>query len=278
MSFDFRDFETLCKDQHVRLHESITNAGTGGASKLRWTYEPTSMFAAVDAAAMLAHSDICERLATKPVTLDEAHTKSTLSQTLAHIVNFGFARIEAQIEDYGFAGGLVPIETCDEAEPRFQETLEGLKTQLRDRPPRMRPSGAQIITERGKPIILRKGGGVESGLTLEQVTIRGIKYPAGSIVNMRLNRDRNTTDIHAPVVADEHVEVIDADEVDAVRFVRLSMAALSSEELAELRKLQSPKVEPTGLKLRLSAARRVTAALVEQPQNRPREYALPLSI
>lgn len=226
----FSAFQQVCQEQDVAVHPDIIKAGLKGHAKDPHTYTPGAYFAAVAACAEIHIGTNTRELADKTIDLNNSgHPELQdflASRTLASIIN----------NSVEYAGGLpwdqtytceqgTSLEACFFAEGSFCSTFAQMQKPGRKSTAESGTVGYQIITgENDRPIAVRKAKGICSTLSLVDISVNGITYPAGSLFKMQLRSDWNgyTYPTYAPIGQQTSVG---AERVSHMTFQRLTNLA-----------------------------------------------------
>ncbi len=192
--------------------EHITDMETGGDRNYFSAYTPNLTLLAIARAGAYLRNNPNKPLAEAPVFLESDKQDDFSSQVIASMINASIERPEQNPD--GLAFNCVDpfgVNICKSAEPRFIDAVDATKD-------------LDVVTDNDKPVLAIKYLGEVSCLTLRDVTIDGIPYPAGSItrpviketaVNREINSERKTGPGQYTI-----------DEVKSLGFMRLSMFAL----------------------------------------------------
>lgn len=155
------------------------------------------------------------QLTGSPVFLEAERKKDFRSRVLANIINAGFEKVNDELRYPSFTcTDPEGLPTCSYADRLFIDSLDS--------------KAVDIVSQNDKPILLLKQLGVHTCLTLCDITIDGIPYPAGSIAR--------------PILTDEAVEreeaaknttshgQYDVSELTSLGFLRLSIFSLPPSE------------------------------------------------
>ena len=234
----FARFEAECEAVDAGLHVWLITAAQAGASSLLSTYEPTPIYAAIAQAGDLLRKQPGTKLANGFVPEGEA-TDGTARRVLAAIINASLDPGSFVSPDRTFIGKEVrKVAVCDLAERYFADTIAHMEHVLdpahHEAPPDdYDEMGYQVIVGAdGQAIAIRKSGAHNSTLSLVDLTINGIPYPAGSLLRMEVTSDPVEDNITTLDVPDGEFTIIDSSQVTNVAFMRLSAWALVPAERA----------------------------------------------
>lgn len=219
----YKRFLGNCIDAGIDLHDSLQVKEPSAYSKF-CSYLPGSWFTAIAITGELLNGlDRIEPLASGPIPLDcLASNPATEQRVLRNIIN-GSITPETSPTQPAFQniyeGG---VDVCRSAEGRFGTIFNEMRKP--DNPAPRGPSGNSLewtfVVDGSSPVLLEKtrGAGRSSTLALEDITINGIPYPAGSLLAIYKLP-------HARLSAGAHT-VVPMEEVENVSFMRLSAYTL----------------------------------------------------
>jgi len=169
-------------------------------------------------------------LASDVIRLNPAIENDTPSKVLTRALNSSVDPSRSDGIPAFESGGNVSVECCNEAEGRFYDTLRAIGKMSKSK--NIDTPGAQIVMDGGEPIIVRKGLGEKSGLTLTDLSIDKVVFPAGSIVALGLTKSSRKGHGGFPIYG--KVNLIEKEWVGRIRFERLSLFALNESEKREV--------------------------------------------
>ena len=226
----FKDFQQLCREQEVSVHPDVIKAGTLGFVKETHTFNPNPFYAAIAACAEVHLDTATRQLTDKPIQLEHGGQSDLgaflAPRTLTSILNNSLEPTGGLPWDQTFTCDKgTAIEACEYAEGSFATVfaqMEAPKKKLTGEPG---IAGYQIITgENNRPIAVRKGKGVPSTLSLVDVCVNGIAYPAGSLFRMQLREDWDGHTYYTHV-REGRQQRIGAERVTHMTFRRLTALA-----------------------------------------------------
>lgn len=173
--------------QGIEIDFTVAVAGQQGRSGLRHTHEPHQTLAAVAEAGRLLRKDPERKLADGLIRPTDTISNDIGALALTRMINASIDPvIDAEVVfPSGSSCDVRAIEVCRTAEKDFAFMIEDLKKQED-----VDEGGEIIVDNSGSPIMLRKASNVPSSLSLTELVVNGIPYPAGSLFNTRLGRDR----------------------------------------------------------------------------------------
>lgn len=241
---EFNGFAARCTNSGIELHESMWQAGQTGASGLRYTLEPSGMYAAIVKAGILLREQPSITLANTIITGKALrgfmHTPA--SRTLTGIINASREPLPGPT----LACRRIKIpDICGRAEKFISATI------LQMLQPDAQMQGYNrllphcIISGNDHRIIaIQKGEGEPTCLTFERLIINGIPYPPGSLMDVRFKDEYNGKRYRSrwknrSAAAPYHIEPME--NVAHMGFLRLSAFAVPPlRRAAEFPELGSP--------------------------------------
>lgn len=238
------------EEQGLNINPAILeNVSPDGDSNFDFGYQcrtATRVTQAVAVAANLLYDNPWQRLADKPMEITTNHpdfTERLALDTLARIVNGSITpEVDSQMSPYRFKDRNAPgVDVCELAEGRFKEVFKQIKDPELIIKGEIRLLGYRIITDGSKPIIVSKGRGALSSVSLVPVTVNGVTYPPGSLLNINTwddfkNGQRRKDEISLP-------HKLDKEHILRARFIRLLDWAGDSQRLNDYR-IAAQKVLP----------------------------------
>lgn len=241
---DYEGFSEQCKELGIGLHRYVDNAARYGWFQ-GYDLSQYGFYGAIAAAGELLGRKPRTKLAKRRIDESEALNRADEGDfargVLVKIVNATLDRAQDMPADQRFKSSRQKriVGVCPDAELYFANAIVQMKQP--DIPldsKQTKPVGYQIVTDQnGGPLAVRKSEGEPSTLTLADVSINNIPYPAGSIVQMWLKQDHarytrqqlNATERSAMVPYGEHSSV-DRSAVSGIRFNRISAFALQASQ------------------------------------------------
>jgi len=159
-----------------------------------------------------------EPVLNEPISPQRRQPDDVIDQTLVSMVNASIERpiIDPSVPAFECLDPLAE-DVCNVSETHFLRAIGSLHGQCEKK--------ADIITDgNDRPIILRKRMGARTCLTLCDVTINGIPYPAGSITSLEFNDDVNGEVEDS--VEKRQLRVLGLESVASLGFQRLSRFVL----------------------------------------------------
>lgn len=187
------------------------------------TYEPTNVFAAIGAAARLRRKQRAmgeqqiltqTRVDFSPQTIFESLLQDMLNQSLD----------PASQSDFNTRACKEYDTSCITSEHLFGKAIAALEVHMPESATYNNEYGVRVIAKDNKPLFIHKMEGSKTALSLQQLTVDGILYPAGSIIGIHVRGDLQTkTGRYTPQVEPNALQVIDAQEVVGADFLRPSL-------------------------------------------------------
>ena len=224
-------FDKVCSKQGVQLNKLVAAVLTPKPenrdeySQLmiepdgeRAALLPTPILGAISGAGDILMGKPGESLADRQMRIPLSFHRDITAVALARVIN---ASVESPIVQPKSAVRFESTNnstcSCAKAEHLFLETFRALSdiTSLGEV-----ALGCQLIVKNDQPIFVRKREGEKTSLTLREIIIDGIPYPAGSIVDTKF-RDGDL------LIPSSGAEAIPAELIEAVSFLRLSAFALN---------------------------------------------------
>lgn len=191
----------------------------------RISYEPTLSLSAVSAAGWLL-----SRYPESPLLDTSVRPMSATDTgqiTLAAMINDSIVRPDysGQLPLFkGYHGKIVDPYSCSSAEKYFIGVLKP------DTWVDTKEFASKIYFDGTQPIFFNKSRGEPTALTLSDIAIDNVRYPAGSIVKLHPKWSARRKQIKR---RDALIDYRDIDEIASIRFLRLSVFALSKSERLE---------------------------------------------
>lgn len=220
-----------------RLNPEITNGikNIKGLTGLADVYTPNRNFKRAVVAGYLLRRESLDDTS-PPLELADDYLPigrftSPSAALFRRIVNSSLDRKNAE-QGFSHRKSSVYEHTCEEAEFAFGRSIGILRRQLSSG---LHPHGNRIIGSATDPLLLQKTEGAKTALSLRQLVIGGVEYPAGSIMGVHVRRDRQPSDgKYHPQVAYGTVDTLPATEIENLVFIRPSMFAFSPKDRAVL--------------------------------------------
>lgn len=215
-----QDFAQRCNEQAIGLHRRIEKGSYSGKRPL---HAPTDFLKSIAEAGRILRLHPNKRLAHTPLTPDDFADLGQPAIHLAGIVRDSVSPVEGE-------GSLVftstertkGLDTCSFAEKAFAAVILNLQDEYKRPPDEDAGLGCQIITDKGKPVMIRKGYSVSSALLLEQVVVNGVRLRAGSIAKV-------TTEPGTGVFSHQTTRIT-TDSITSVTFLRETAWAVDCAE------------------------------------------------
>jgi len=218
--------------REAKLHPEITKAVQDGKpiADMVSYYAPDEAFIKVITAASLLRKgqhQTVKPLANKP--LPQLENESTVDRLFRTIVN---QSLDKTSREQGLPSRLrtKSESICSSSEVQFGMLINDMYSGLEPG-----VTAGRLVTNQEGPLFLQKHTGEPTFLSLQDTTIAGIGYPAGSIMGVHLERDKqqDTGRYERPSLPeDSSFEVIDASEIEGANFLRPSLLALTPDERA----------------------------------------------
>lgn len=184
----YQEFMADCDEQDVTLlNDVVAGAGEFGLSDN--SYAPTETLAMLFEANTELRRNPDKPLIDKPFEAPDDYQTDPGALALASLLNQSLERTPPSPRSIT-CNFCRKIASCAMAEVRFLNTLTELRPSRKNEVPDPVPSyGAQLFTQDGEVVLLRKYEHERSSLTFTDVTINGITYPAGSILRVEIPSD-----------------------------------------------------------------------------------------
>lgn len=207
------------------LHDVIVLDVPPEKNELEFHVPTPTLYAIWHGGAFLRHNP-GQPLLSYPVSLTDEQRTSVCNQTLADMINtslVGSSDVASLPSFHCTSPGAT--NTCESAESAFIETFTELE--------RGDEFCASVVIEGGVPVLLRKIMGVKTCLTLCEINIDGVQYPAGSITSVDINT--GAVDFAKQDGRVRPYSAFDISGVESLGFQRLSHFALPSQEREKIR-------------------------------------------
>lgn len=214
-SVGFGGFINKCAHQEVELKPEITDFEIVHDIFLPFTYAPNEMLKAVAVAGILLRRGYKD-LANKPIKPDGELSRNTVAMTLTNIINGSIEPLDAAVDLPASPSG---IDACRAADFKFLTLIDALQKG---------EGKCQIIGDNEAALIRKTRNGQPSALSVRDLVVDGIPFPAGSMFNIELT-DEDKTSIQTPNV----LESVGLNRVEGLGFMRLSVFALEGIERAK---------------------------------------------
>lgn len=214
------------RQQIESIHPEILNAldfGYTQPANRPSIYEPTNVFAAIGAAARLRRKQRAlgaQQILTQtkvdfgPQTIFEMLLQDILNQSLDPALQSDFNTRACKEYD----------TSCITSEHLFGKAIAALEVHTTRSATYNNEYGVRIIAKDTEPLFVHKMEGSKTALSLKQLTVDGILYPAGSIMGIHVRDDlQPKTGRYTPQVEPNALQVIDAQEVVGADFLRPSL-------------------------------------------------------
>lgn len=174
---------------------------------------------AINTAGMHLRYNPNQPLTEAPVYLIGDQKNNFMAQVLQSMINASITRPSEDTNPAFVCIDPTGLDACFSAEPYFLRSINHLADMDNNEGPI-----ADIITDDGSPVLLRKLIGNETALTLRDVTINGIPYPAGSITHSYT--PKSVEDRAERKRGERPYKEYDISEVNSLGFIRLSRFAI----------------------------------------------------
>jgi hypothetical protein len=200
--------------QGVGLNPEVVQAAENGTPNTFYPcHTPQALFAAIAEAGRTLRKDPDAQLAKKPLEGDWGD--DIRAATLQRMINDSITHPDMGDLPSFKSDGIGPLSTCARADNDFTRILSDFPN-IPDIPTRI------VLDEEGEPIIVQKfHNNIPSALSLSDIVIDNVRYPAGSLLSMEVQEDN-------PDISDRdrpQLTVASMDEVEKLGFLRLSMLA-----------------------------------------------------
>lgn len=224
---ELHQFNRACREQGIALHPDIIHLTNHTVPPAREA--PTSTLMAIRTIGRMLRKQPAELLASAPIETTKALPRSVAALALKTIINDSVLGTNS---NQNTVAALSPfaIDACVFAEIGFAKTFRNLAgLEFFDK---IATGGDIIVDTNDNPIFVRKrAGGIPSALALQEHTINGITYPAGSINRIELDSDyRDPKGILIPKDSCNAIRIVPLESVVAGAFMRLSAYGLPTEE------------------------------------------------
>lgn len=149
-----------------------------------------------------------------------------LPNVLGRMINGRLVQLDEGIVKFPVSGDKT-IQTCSDAELAFTRAFTNIFRQRGEREMLFDQAGCEIFEKDGTPLFMRKGILLPSALSLQEIAIDGISYPAGSIFRIDTHKDVKRV---YPFVDRDTLKIVPTTKIAKIAFMRLSMFALPPEE------------------------------------------------
>jgi hypothetical protein len=223
---NFCDIVALCDDQSIRLHDEIEHSVDASIKSQAYCHTPEDILLAVAQSGKLLRKCPSLNLANGMIVIPDTSSLSVPAKTFIEIVNASLVPLQkissARSIPFFEAENCCSLDTCKYAETSFGNIISSVLAQKA-----RSGTGYQTFrTQRGRPLFVRKGSGEPSALTLVDIVINGIPYPAGSLVRIDHFMDKKKRILdRAPL---NGIEDLTVTGIDRIAFLRLSAFALDS--------------------------------------------------
>lgn len=235
----YRGFARECRRQGVVVETAIQWAAADKRTGDAYVYTRTSLLAAVAEAGRLLRKNPEVELANNSLELKRLITDDIAALTLAKILNDSQRRVPSDGMRTAIHCTRAPwVASCDAAESGFVNVFLTLCNERR------LGAGSQIfINDNGEAVFIRKGG-ITSALSLQEITINGVRYPAGSLLSLESLPDyrfENGNYCSQPRarVPNMGVEAVPVELVASAAFMRLSAFAYPPQQRDSINKVLS---------------------------------------
>lgn len=214
-------FYKLCVDLGVNLDPEVFTT----ANNLVEDGIPTGILSAVKNAGEALREDPDRVLTDSLINPDWGFSTNVSTRTLIEILNSSLEKSPIPSHEVQFTcSPAEKLDTCSFADLSFLRTIVTVEYVSPDQPA---AHGCQIIANQaGSPIFVRKYLGNPSAISLKDVYINGIPYPAGSIFSLEAPDDEDSL----PEPSSHKVQEIPLRNIGRISFLRLSAFALPPAE------------------------------------------------
>lgn len=210
-------------DQGVTVHRDLDAVRVREQSRLRWTSEPVPLLSAVAEAGEILRSNPNAELADKLITPTPVIGRDVGALTLTRIINASIEPITEATSRSVVCEKAHEVNVCDSAETYFADVIKALRTK------NPAEGGCELITDDdGQVILIRKGIGEPSALSLHELVVNGIPYPPGSLFSLHAVGDYNKRrgwELPKDFLPDR-IHIFGSERVAKLGFMRLSAYAL----------------------------------------------------
>lgn len=211
----YRGFKNECDRQGAKLHSGLANLETPVSDDEFRIDAPSPMLKAVATAGGMLREDPTATLAEQPIKPEAKFERSSIARALIGIIN---ASIKPEVGPVDLPYTWEGVDVCRQADFKFLDLINQLSE----------GAGAGQIIGSGQPALLRKTqNGEKSALSVRDLVVNGIPYPAGSIFKVKMS-DEDELSTHMPDV----LQSVDLSRVGGLGFMRLSVFAVDENERA----------------------------------------------
>ncbi len=223
----FSEFAAVARDQGVTFQEEfalqlryINDMLDPSDPPFGFEYDPTLELAEpiIQAGRWLMSSTMPPIASGRPFRGESSWDTNPAASTLRSLVNQSLAHGNKPANPSGFPSGANTNNVCSEAEDYFERAGDCLQNYAAGTP-RQLPIGVRLfLNEDCTPTIMQKMGStregrIPSGLTLREIVVNSIVYPAGSLVCL---------DLIEGFPAANEMDFTSESCINAVSFLRLS--------------------------------------------------------
>lgn len=217
------EFRNACTQQGVSINPNIVQAAENGTPSTFYPcHTPEALFAAIAEAGRTLRKDPDAQLAKKKLEGD--FSDDVRAATLQQMINDSITRPDVDGIPNFKSDGIGPLSVCARADADFTRILSDFPD-IPDIPTRI------ITDDEGQPLLVQKfHNQIPSVLSLGEVVVDHVRYPAGSLFSMEIrDDDANVRDRDRP-----QLSVANMDDVEKLGFLRLSMLAVDPSRSQQL--------------------------------------------
>lgn len=214
------DFNAVCNDYEVGLEPEVSKGDCRPGVHI---FAPTDLLKSVITAGIFMSERQDYPLSQKKLEGDDFDIMDGVPQVLRTMVNASHGPVLNSGSRFSVSSNEPPelINNCANTEKFFASTFMDMEALCADS-----PSTAQIFMHEGRPVLARKGEGVQLTLALEDVIINKIPCVAGSLVKIDVTGDSQSSGGTFVENIPEGVTVRDCREITDAVFCRLSAFAV----------------------------------------------------
>ncbi len=247
---NFAPIAAYCAERDIAIHEVVLDAPHSLNTIEEHCHTFSAVHAAFAGAAWLLRNKPGLQLINRSLVPDDIASTDSASYQLITLLNSTRIIANGDSWDTSFTSSKVGSgDSCMAAEEAFSQTFAGMKG-LAKRLLAGHSAGDSkgfelFVGERQRPIFLRKSIGEPTVLTLHDITINGVRYPAGTIARLNTEKDdrqklRRLRDGHGtyrPIVSESAFRLFSVAEIKRLGALRLSAFATPPAERAGLLKI-----------------------------------------
>lgn len=225
-STHYGDVEAAIMDQGAKLHYDFSSSIRGGEDLNKFCSAPTRTLEVLAFAGRLLRKDPNIELVDRAVIPTDYLPEGSTGRMLLDVLNASHTPVDGGDRPTFTCQMPIDVMACGYAEAGFLTAISRLRKEaVGHRTADRKPGHVTVfVDQEGDPLLVQKSDGERSALSVGEIVINGIPYPAGSLFGIRTLLDYHVTrsdSRHLPQL-NHQLSVLPAAMVSHISFKRLS--------------------------------------------------------